>query len=167
MLLTMVLGCTKEQTACIATQIEPLASRSRLLKNLAYTTNAEDRWKEALISLLNVIDGELCAKRNRVIHDGWDITGINAVQLDRRAKIARPQSRQTPTLVTEARSVVDPDYIDSLVTRVSVATVAVIAAHCDLIILQEDGLPQPELTGLEVAVRMVMPRHPLNPQSAR
>lgn len=161
MLVEQILGCSEAQAVCLATQMEPVATRAKLLKNLAYTTAASNEWKAVLISLLNIIDGELAPKRNRVIHDAWDFTAAKPSQLDRRAKVARSQARKPPELLIEARLNVTPEFIESLVGRVSAAATALLAARADLILLAEEPKLPRELTVLEVAVNTLMPLYPL------
>lgn len=167
MLLTEILGVSEDQSACVATQLDPLASRMRLLKTLTYTTSRSDEWKASLVELLNYIEGHLCAKRNRIVHDGWDFKGTEPAQLDRRAKVMRAQSRQPLALSTVARSTVTAAHVDLVIKSAANCSVALLSAWTDLVAEREDGPPRSGFSVLELAMRDVIPQHRLDRKSGQ
>lgn len=140
-LLTELLQTTKERTLCISTKMERINGRLDIIKTLSMTYDMPSVWRDALNGTANQITNNLAPKRNRLVHDSWCFQGPLPAQLDKRAKIARPQSRQSPALVTEIRSEVSAETIEALIDQISQATVALIGATIDLEKAKERGGP--------------------------
>lgn len=124
-LIRVALDCEERQAACIATQLDPVASRIRLLKTLIVTTGQSAEWMDEALRWLNMVDGQLAPKRNRIIHDDWDFDDATPQLIDRRAKVGRSQSRQPLSLVIEMKSEASPAYIASVIEDIALCTTAI------------------------------------------
>lgn len=161
MTIEQVLNCTDDQAKCIATAIDPVAGRIKLLRNLLYSLGKEAAWLELTNKLLNEIEGNLCAERNRIVHDAWDFSTPEPMQLDRRAKIKKAQAHQPPALVTEVRKGVTATSINNLTERVSIAAVGLLIIRTELF-LETEGKPIASKSSLLNSLDLVakLPRQP-------
>src|SRR5205085_10755454 len=73
-------------------------TRCDLVLKLASIAPPDRAWFARLETVLNCIKNEICAERNRLVHDVWVGMEGNPVQLDERAFLKAAQSHQPKTL---------------------------------------------------------------------
>lgn len=132
MLLASVLDCTEDQANCLATQVDRVSSRMDLIKSLSVTTKMTSEWKVALVDALGWMNANLSGRRNRIIHDAWDFSEPSPVQIDKRVKVRRGQSREPYAIHTNLKTEVTAESIEQLITEVSYAATVVLTAKTDI-----------------------------------
>jgi len=88
-LLQNLLDCSEAQVACLATQMDPVASRCALARQLIYTMTEQQWWIADYLILVNGITNQLGPLRNRCIHDSWEFHEKAINRVDRRAKLSK------------------------------------------------------------------------------
>lgn len=136
-----ILQCSAAQVASIITNIENISGRCDILKRLLVNDAPSEDYRVWLAGLLGRVSGELAPLRNRYVHDHWTVTNLEIVRLDKRAKIAKPQSRERDTLLFDTRHVTDPDDIDKLTARITLVLAMLAFAEYDLGVWRQTGLP--------------------------
>lgn len=157
-LLDLILECGPERARCISTQLDPVASRMRLLKTLVMTFDHPAWWTDAAIFWINRIEGDVASRRNRMIHDAWDFTEATPSRIDRRVKIGRKQAFQSAGLAIETVSKCSSAEIRELIVEISVCDVALVAIAAEITMgRRESGLPPEERSNLVRMRRMESP----------
>lgn len=116
----------------LATQMDPVATRCRLAKQLVFTVGAGETWTDNFVKLIGIIEGTIGPKRNRYVHDQWKISAETIRRVDRRAKIAKPNAGQLPEIFFDTEHDVKTDDIEELITLTAIATTGLLAAWSDL-----------------------------------
>lgn len=137
-LLGSYLNSDEIASAVVASDI---STRCEQIRKLAHVTGPDGEWRDCLVRILNMIQGEMAEARNRYIHDDWSVSEAGMVRIDRRPKLKKRQSREPITLVTETASVVPSDWVYQLVSRVVDAMLAVTFMGIDVRRWRKDGQP--------------------------
>lgn len=154
------LGCTPAQAAIIGTEADGVASRCKILCNLAYESSPSSDWCDEYVKILRDIQGNLSPMRNRYVHDHWKLTAGTLEKLDRRVSTKKGQSFQPPTLVFDTSQAVGIEDVDTLSVKVSGAAVYLRIANLDISRWKRGETP-PRLTLLFVKRHMLHdPGHP-------
>jgi hypothetical protein len=121
-----LLQCSEAQAVCIAD--ENISRRCASAKKLLHLEDdLPQDWLDWAVALLGRADGELGGLRNRLIHDSYHINETRTVRIDRRAKMAKPQSRKKTAITynTEhAAPLTEIERVDRCVGTVSWALLA-------------------------------------------
>lgn len=119
LLLESYLDVDEKIVACVSTSAPDVSARCEMLKRLSYLNGPDGEWRDCLIRLLNRVQGELAAERNRYVHDDWNLSSAGAmIRIDRRAKVIKPQARQPAQLVHVFERVTPVAKVDDLTQRV-------------------------------------------------
>lgn len=147
-LLQTMLDLTKDQMACISTQMPDVAARCRLIKTLSFTLGVEAEWREAIIELTHIIANNLGPKRNRFTHDYWYPSESEMLKIDMRVKISKAQSFLQPRLEHSTEQRIHVDEVDALSVSTIMASAELAKARFDLEGRTPDGPPPkvPQLT---------------------
>jgi hypothetical protein len=132
-----LLGCSAEQVACIL--VENIDTRCTMLKRLLVVADVPTNWLEWIVALLNRASNELAPLRNRVVHDAWRISENKAMRIDKRAKIAKSQSRGKGQLSFDTEHPMEADEITLLDQKVSTVAIALRVAAIALDRWQIEG----------------------------
>ena len=118
LVLERYLDADEKTVACITTSASDVSARCEMLKRLAYLKGPDGEWRDCLVRLLNRVQGELAAERNRYVHDDWDLSAEGMIRIDRRAKVIKPQSRQPAQLVHVFKRVAPVALVEDLTQRI-------------------------------------------------
>ncbi len=140
-LLALMLRLDPAQVACIATSADRVASRCQMLIKLAVIEPLDPDWRAWLTGLLNRTQGELADLRNRYVHDRWFLRSGRIVRTDKRATVAKAQSRQPAALQFNREHVTDPSEMSRLLWCLEAMSFALAVAGDDLQRGRETGQP--------------------------
>jgi len=138
-LLGAVLQCSDAQIACIATEMNDVAPRCRLLKTLVYTVDVPKLWREDVADLCNIISNEIGPSRNRYIHDNFGFVDEALHKIDRRAKLLKPASFTDLTLDFDRAEAVDNEAVERTAVQAISASARLATARFDLEHQQREG----------------------------
>jgi hypothetical protein len=127
-----VLKIDLAQAACIATEMNDVAPRCRLLKTLIYTIEAPDDWRQTTSQLLNIIQNNLAPERNRLIHDYFGTSEEQIKKTDRRVRLIKPESFAALKLDFDRDETVDKDTADNAALRSIAAWAQLAQARLDV-----------------------------------
>ena len=131
-LLAVILKVDAAQMACIATEMDPVASRVRLTKKLLHTLCMPGWWTDGLTQVLNIIENEVGPLRNRCIHDSWRLSEGQPIRKDRRAFLKKLEARGNHILQFDLEHTMKPDDIVTLNVDIMLGYLALKGAQCDL-----------------------------------
>ena len=140
-----------------------ISTRCEQIRKLSHVTGPDGEWRQCLVTLLNMIQGDLAEARNRYIHDDWSISQAGMVRIDRRPKLKRSQSRQPIQLITETSAVVPADWVYQLVNRTVDMVVAITFMGIDVRRWRKEGLtlkPPPQALELSNSKPLAELRRP-------
>ena len=121
-LLSALLSCNPLQTAAIATQIDNVAGRCRLIRHLLYTIPGQKWWRDEVEKLITAIEQKISSKRNRYVHDSWVINDEKLfVKIDRRARLEKVQFIDSKMLTYDAKDQISAEDIHELHYNVIIA----------------------------------------------
>lgn len=129
-LISAVTPVSKEVALIIAPEV--IAQRCEMIKRLTFTRKMQEELRDSLTSLMDKIGQDIGKRRNRFVHDGWQIAEGLATRLDKRVFIRKPKSFSAAKLEYETRYDYTPEQVEDLCWEVSVASVCVSAAISDL-----------------------------------
>ena len=131
-LLAVILAVDAAQVACIATELDPVASRVRLIRKLLHTLGMPDWWRNALTQALNIVESDVGPLRNRCIHDSWSLSEGQLVRKDRRAFLKKLKARGADILQFDLEHTMKTGDIDLLNTDIMLGYLAFRGAQRDL-----------------------------------
>ena len=131
-LIAIVLDVTAADTACISTEIDNVAGRTRLLKKLLHAKNLPQWWLPMVVASLNRIETELSPLRNRCIHDSWEVTEVSLVRTDRRAFLKKLKAHDSDTLQYDIKHTMSAEDINALLSDCFIAMIALKGACRDI-----------------------------------
>lgn len=125
-LLAVMLNCDAKQIAAIATQVDNVAARCRLIRHLIYTIPGQKWWRDDFEKVLTIIEQKISAKRNRYVHDSWTVDDEKMwVKTDRRSKLETVQKINSKILTFDDKQKVARDEIGQLNHNVIVAMICI------------------------------------------
>jgi hypothetical protein len=128
-----------------------ISTRCEQVRKLAHVSGPSGEWRECLLHILNMIQGEMAEARNRYVHDDWNISEAGMVRIDRRPKLKKPQAREAVQLITQTETVVPSEWIYQLTNRVVDTMVAIAFMTIDIRRWRKEGLtlaPPPQALAL-------------------
>lgn len=120
------------EVACLATELDNVAARTRLLQKSARCSSMPDWWQSSLDNVLKRIANDLAPLRNRCIHDSWRFRDGQHVRIDRRAFIKKVQARTTETLLYDLEHSMTREELETLIGDVMIAMFGLRGAGRDL-----------------------------------
>jgi hypothetical protein len=152
-LLKELLKISDAQVACLATEMNDVAPRCRLLKTLSYTVPAPTQWKEAMSNLSGVIMNHISPQRNRYVHDYFSISDDALIKFDRRVKLSKISSFSDLTLHFDITESVTAEMVELVTIKAMSSAANLASARFDLEFLSEIGsFPEaPQLSGERVS----------------
>ncbi|MEL7689174.1 hypothetical protein [Citromicrobium bathyomarinum] len=141
------LDITTQQARCIGTQIEPVASRIKLLRLLLPTTRFDGNWVKAATALLNKIDA-VAPQRNRIVHDAWHFDGTTPKRIDKRAKLKKAEAFASDELFVDVQSDCPLGDIKLVTLEVGVCCIGLEMLSFDIQTFRAEGPPLPESSTL-------------------
>lgn len=127
-----ILRCEPSEVASILTNIENISSRCDILIRLLVNDAPGKEYRTWLTALIRRVSGELAPLRNRYVHDHWEVSDVQIIGTDKRAKIGKAQSRLPETLSFDTRHVTNPEDVDKLTARITAVLVGLAFAEIDL-----------------------------------
>lgn len=91
----------KNATACVVGSSPDISQRCEIAKRLAVLRAAGTSWERCVTGILNLISEALAPRRNRYVHDEWYVVENVMVRNDRRPRVKKVKSFETPRLVSE------------------------------------------------------------------
>jgi len=151
-LIGALLRITDEQAACIASEMNDVAPRCRLIKTLSYTVDVPQAWRDTLVELSNLICNDFAPRRNRFVHDLLVEGGTVMTKTNRRTKIAKLESFGATQLLYDTVEDVTCHDIQELTIKTLMASARVATARFDLESLWKEGrFPEsPQLSPADV-----------------
>jgi hypothetical protein len=109
----------------LAVRAPDVSTLCEQIRKLAHVSGPDGEWRECLIRILNMIQGELAETRNRYVHDDWEISAEGMTRIDRRPKLQKPQAFQQVQLISNFKTVVPVEWVRQLTGRVVEAMQAI------------------------------------------
>jgi len=117
----------------IAISLSHMDIRQRIAVAKALAANGVDPdLYDSLERLLNRIDNELRAERNRYIHDQWTVLDETIIRRRQGAKVIRPQSRTLEVRHSYDRAYASIDEVNDFAERLATALSEVLALNQEL-----------------------------------
>jgi hypothetical protein len=92
-----------EMTAsCIGASVDKAAGRAMLIQRLVLRPNESpaDEWRDCMLGLCDQITNNLGPKRNRLVHDDWNISETAIERHNTGLRIGKPSERAAKALLT-------------------------------------------------------------------
>lgn len=126
-------------TACFTSTARDTSQRCEIARRLAFLKAPNDVWRDCLIGILSRIQNDLASKRNRYIHDDWEIKNDELIQFERRVKIQKPQAKEALKLFHLTPRTARPGEINDLTSLVIELLVHVIFLGQDFVTWRKTG----------------------------
>jgi hypothetical protein len=138
-LLAALLDVDEPQIACIATEMNDVAPRCRLVKTLLYTVDVPADWRADVAELCNIISNQIGPSRNRLVHDRFGVSEDQILKMDRRAKLIKPTSFSDLKLEYDREELVDKDTVENVALKAMAASARLATARFDLEYLKREN----------------------------
>lgn len=97
-----LLSADETTAKCIGTSVDKLAGRAALVQRLVLRPgeSPNENWRECMLCLCDQIANVVGPKRNRLVHDDWNISEQAIERHNPAIRIGKPSEREAKALLT-------------------------------------------------------------------